>query len=254
MYKYIFTFGFSLLSCALSAQTIITDRPDQTESSSTIPKGSFQIETGVLFGFTDSNGIAESQLLLPSTLFRIAILEEIELRILSQFESNKNKSINKTFSGISDLEIGAKVQLFKKEDVNTEIAFLSHLVIPSGSKAVTIREIGTINKLSISHSINESIGIGYNLGYNYFGFGDGDLTYSFSVGLGITEKLGAYVEPYGDIVDFKEHVSSFDAGITYLIRENFQLDFSFGTGINHSMNYLSFGCSLNIAKEKNPNP
>ena len=254
MCKYIFTFWFALMSFVLSAQTIITDRPDQTESSSTIPKGSFQIETGVLLGFTDNNGISESQLLLPSTLFRIAILEGIELRILSQFESNKNKTLNKTFSGISDLEVGAKVQLFKKEDVNTEIAFLSHLVIPSGSKAITISDIGTINKLSISHSINESIGVGYNVGYNYFGFGDGDLTYSFSIGLGITDKLGAYVEPYGDIVDFKEHVSNFDAGITYLIRDNFQLDFSFGTGINHSMNYLSFGCSLNIAKEKLSNP
>ena len=55
------------------------------------------------------------------------------------------------------------------------------------------------------------------------------------------------------LIEFDEHASNFDAGFTYLIKDNFQLDFSFGTGINHAMNYLSIGCSLNIAKEKNLN-
>ena len=250
MNKYIFTLAFTFYSCFVTAQSINTDRPDQTESSSTVPKGSFQIETGVLLGFTDNDDISERQLLLPSTLFRIAITEGMELRVLNQFESNKNKTFDETFSGFSDLEVGTKVQLFKKEDVNTEIAILSHLIIPSGSKDLTIDEFGTINKLSISHSISESVGMGYNVGYNYFGAGRGDLTYSLALGFGITDKLGLYIEPYGDLVEFEEHVSSFDAGFTYLIKDNFQFDFSFGTGINHTMNYLSLGCSLNISGEK----
>ena len=250
MNKYIFAVAFAMFSYLATAQTIVTDRPDQTESSSTVPKGSFQIEAGVLVGFTDTDDVSERQLLLPSTLFRIAISEGFEMRVVSQFESNKNKTFDETFSGISDLEIGAKVQLFKKEDVNTEIAFLSHLILPTGSKELTLDEFGSINKLSISHVINESVGIGYNVGYNYFSDGKGDLTYSLAIGFGITDKLGAYLEPYGDLVEFDKHISNFDAGITYLIKDNFQLDFSFGTGINHTMNYLSMGCSLNIAKEK----
>jgi hypothetical protein len=237
-----------------NAQTIVTDRPDQTESSTTVPSGSFQIESGVLFGFTDIDNSSERQILLPTNLFRIGISKGIELRVLSQFESVENKILDETFSGISDLEVGAKVQLFKKEEVNTEIAFLSHLIIPSGSKDLTIDKIGTINKLSISHSISESVGIGYNVGYNYLGIGSGDLTYSFSIGFGLTHKLGAYIEPYGDLIDFEEHISNVDAGFTYLIQDNFQFDFSFGTGINHSMNYLALGCSLNIAKENKQQP
>ena len=251
MNQYIFTFTFALFSYMAIAQTIVTDRPDQTESSSTVPKGSFQIETGILVGFMDSDNVSEQQLLLPSTLFRIALTDVLELRVVSQFESNNNKTLDETISGISDLEVGAKVQLFQNENVNTEIAFLSHLILPTGSKELTLDELGTINKLSVSHSLSESIGIGYNVGYNYFGEGKGDLTYSLAIGFGITDKLGAYIEPYGDLVEFDQHVSNFDAGFTYLIKDNLQFDFSLGTGINHTMNYLSIGCSMNIAKENN---
>ena len=42
-----------MINCTISAQTIITDRPDQTESSSTVEQGSLQIESGILLGSTE---------------------------------------------------------------------------------------------------------------------------------------------------------------------------------------------------------
>lgn len=248
MIKKPLTLSFVLLSFFVSAQSIVTDRPDQTESSTTVPKGSIQIETGILVGFSEDDTFSERQILIPSTLFRIALVRGIELRVLSQFESVKNELTDKTVSGISDLEIGSKIQLLKKENTFTEIAFLSHLIVPTGSKNLTLDKFGTINKLSISHPLKENIGLGYNIGYNYFGEGKGDFTYSLALGFGITKKLSVYIEPYGDVVEFKNHVSSIDAGVTYLIRNNFQVDFSFGTGINHTMNYMSLGCSINVLK------
>ena len=248
MIKRILLLSLIGVSFSVSSQTIITDRPDQTESSSTVPKGSFQLETAVLVGFVDDETNSERQLLLPSTLFRISLTGAIELRVLSQFESLKNGLTDETTSGISDIEIGAKVQLLKQEKINTEIAFLSHLIVPTGSKNITLDKFGTINKLSISHAIDEKIGVGYNIGYNYFGDGTGDFTYSLALGFGITDKLTVYFEPYGEFVEFKTHVSNVDAGVTYLIKKNLQLDFSFGTGINHTMNYMAIGCSINISK------
>ena len=50
--------------------------------------------------------------------------------------------------------------------------------------------------------------------------------------------------------EFDIHEANFDAGLTYLIQDNFQLDASFGTGINHNMNYFSVGASINISKAK----
>ncbi len=240
----------SLTSYAVFSQTIITDRPDQTESSSTIEKGSLQIESGILIGFTEDDFTSERQLLAPTTLFRYGITNGVELRVLSQFESLKDQNSSQKINGISDLEIGTKVQLFKKEDVNTEIAFLSHLILPTGSMGLTNDSFGTINKLSLAHDLNDDMSIGYNVGYDFFGEGSGNLTYSVALGISVIDSFGIYIEPYGNFIEFKNHEASFDAGITYLLRDNVQLDFSFGTGINHTMNYLSVGCSINIAKAK----
>ena len=159
------------------------------------------------------------------------------------------KPNGKKFEGIRDLEVGTKIKLLKKENLKTEIAFLSHLIIPTGTKHISIDKYGTSNKLSISHEITENFGIGYNLGYNYFCEGNGDLTYSFAFGIGINEKVGIYIEPYGEMANLDEFISNFDTGFTYLVNENLQLDFSFGAGINQSMNYMSIGCSWLIEKE-----
>jgi outer membrane putative beta-barrel porin/alpha-amylase len=107
-----------------------------------------------------------------------------------------------------------------------------------------------LDKIAVSHSLNDILGLGYNVGYNYFGYGKGDLVYSLALGVGITEKTGFYVETYGEISGFKDPVSNFDSGLTYLIKQNLQLDLSFGLGLNQKMNYFSVGCSWNIAGKK----
>jgi hypothetical protein len=238
----------SLLMIGQLKAQIITDRPDQTESSSTVGNGNLQIESGLLIGFDGDIQSSNRQILAPTNLFRYGVTENIEIRFLSQFESLRNDDLN--VQGISDIEIGTKVQLLKDESKNTEIAFLSHLIVPTGTKELTNDRFGVINKIAISHEVNERVGIGYNLGYNYFGQGKGDLTYSLALGIGINNKVGIYLEPYGEIIDFDEYISNFDAGVTYLANKNLQFDFSFGTGINKRMNYISIGFSWLINKEE----
>ncbi|MDX2431222.1 MAG: transporter [Bacteroides sp.] len=236
--------GFGLES---SAQ-IITDRPDQTESSSTVPKKSFQLEAGVLFG--DLNNDAQRLYLLPTTLFRYGLTRGIELRLGENLVNYKSESTSEARFGLSDLELGAKFQILKREDINTEIAFLSHVILPTGSEGLSIDGYGTINKLSLSHELNSFLGLGYNVGYDYFGNSWGAFTYSIALGAGFNEKLGAYLEFYGRSSDLTGFLVNFDSGITYLLQENLQLDFSFALGLNHRMNYFAVGVSWNIGGEK----
>ena len=243
--KIIFLLCFSI---TVSAQKIITDRPDQTESSSTIQKGNLQIESGALLEFIGEDvSYSERHLLVPTTLIRYGVLDFAEIRIVSQIENVNNKLTNVT--GMTDLEIGTKLQLLKKDQSSLEIALLSHLIIPTGSKEVTGNRTGLINKICFSHKSNTNIDIGYNLGYNYFHDNTGDLTYSFVLGLGINDKLSVYLEPYGEVIDFKDHLTNINSGITYLLKDNFQLDFSFGTGINYTFNYTAIGFSWNIGTD-----
>lgn len=220
---------------------IVTDRPDQTESASSVGKGNLQIESGILLGLETENGSSVRQILAPTTLFRYGITKGIELRFVHQFETLKYGD-NRVL-GISDFEIGTKIELLKSEKRNTEMAFLTHLVLPTGTKELTGDKFGTVNKLSIAHEISDNLNLGYNVGYNYFGIGKGDLTYSAALGISVNDKVGVYIEPYGDVIDFEKLMASFDTGFTYLANDNLQFDFSFGMGINHQMNYVSVGVS-----------
>lgn len=251
MTKIIITTLLSLMvfSFKLTAQDLVTDRPDQTESSSTIPKNSIQIEAGFLSGNGENK--FDEQLLIPTTLIRYGLTRIIELRLGEQIEYKPNGINSKTNFGISDLELGAKIQILRKENINTEIAFLSHIILPTGTDILSINKIGTINKIAFSHSISTVFNIGYNLGYNYFGKGKGDFTYSSVLGIKVSEKIGTYVEIYGELTEFKDFVVNFDSGLTYLLRPNLQFDFSFGLGLNKKMNYLAIGFSWNINTKKN---
>jgi hypothetical protein len=242
---------FISLSLRLSSQKIVTDRPDQTESSMTVPKKSFQIETGLLTGLTDYNNISERQFLIPTTLIRYGLARIIEIRIVEQLVSLKTNQTSDNNFGLSDLELGTKIQILRKENVNTEIAFLSHLILPSGTNGLSNNRLGTVNKIAISHSLNDFLDIGYNLGYSYFGKGKGDLIYSVTMGAGISKNFGIYFETYGEVNEFKNPVSNLDSGLTYLIKDNLQFDLSFGIGLNQKMNYFSIGCSWNICKRQN---
>jgi hypothetical protein len=233
-----------VLSTAQGMAQIITDRPDQTESSSTVGEGNLQIEAGYLIGFEGDDQFSTRQILAPTTLFRYGITEGIEIRLLSQFESVKIE--DQLVRGISDLEVGAKIELFNREDSKFEMAFLSHLLLPTGTSEISGGHFGTINKLAVSQEINETLGLGYNLGYNYLGTGRGDLSYSVVLGVGVNEKVGIYLEPYGEVTNFKDFMLNFDAGLTYLAKPNLQFDFSFGTGLTHKMNYISLGCCWKI--------
>ena len=50
-------------------------------------------------------------------------------------------------------------------------------------------------------------------------------------------------EPFGEIAELEELILNADAGFTYLVHENFQLDFLLGTGINQRNNYFGIGGS-----------
>lgn len=243
--KKLFTlFIFVLLYFGANAQELVTDRPDQTESSCTVPLKSFQIETGFLLQ-NEKLG-SEKQLFLPTTLFRYGLSRTVELRLGEQLIFQDNNFSSETNFGIGDLELGAKVQILKRENANTEIAFLSHVVLPIATDGLSVEKVGVINKIAISHPLTNALGFGYNIGYNYFGEGNGDLTYSSVFGIAISENIGTYAEVYGELVDTKEFVTNFDAGLTYLLKPNFQIDFSFGLGINQKMNYFAVGFSWNI--------
>ncbi len=234
--------------CVIVNGQIITDRPNQTESSSTIPQGAFQIESGIQIAYAEQFLAPDSrQLLLPSNLFRIGMSERVELRLLNSLEINKSNDF-KT-EGLSDLQLGTKIQLLKNEQTNTEIAFLTHILIPIGSSSTTADEIGTLSKFSFGHVLSNKLSLGYNVGYSRVASVN-DLNYSISLNYSLNSRVAFFIEPYGGYNDLNDWYQNWDAGFTCLLNDTLQLDFAYGTSFMERSSFMTVGLSWMLLKEQ----
>jgi len=211
---------------------ISTDRPDQTEGTHVLKNGNFQIESGWTFN-SDGGSL--------NNLLRIGTFKGIELRFSTNLISG-HEDMTGLFPSLDNLEFGAKFKILDKKETLTKISFLSHLSV---STEYSDNSGGLLNRVLVSHELSESFELAYNLGYTkYFEQDNGLVVYSLVVAKSFG-NLGAFVEIFG------ESYSSWDLGITYLIKDNLQADISYGQGINNELSYLSIGAAWNFSLKSN---
>jgi len=233
---------------------LVTDRPDQTESSFTVPLKSLQIETGFIMEIDKTDLFSQISYAYNSTLLRYGLLENLELRLGIEYMGDKitNRLNDDTYrlAGFSPLYTGFKLKVTEENGLKPEIAFLGGLVLPfTAGNEYKPDYSGANIRFAFSHTLTDRISIGYNLGAEW----DGETAipgyfYSFATGIGISDKLGGFIESYGLILEngYKEHM--LDAGFTYLLIQNLQFDLSGGIGINNNApdSFISFGLSYRI--------
>ena len=225
--------------------TISTDRPDQTEASSVVPKKFLQIETGAFY--EELQNVKSTT--YNTTLLRYGLLDNLELRLGFDNTSIKVNS-NTIASGFSPLLLGVKIGITEEKGALPEIAFIGHVNMPFfASNDFDTKSTGTDFRFSLSHTLNERSSLGYNIGMAW----DGDVTtasyiYTIAYGYSISDKVGAYLELYGDIPENSSFNHLWDAGLTYLVSDNIQLDVSGGIGITNVVQdlFLSAGISIRI--------
>lgn len=251
-------FSFIAFSLIVEAQyetiELITDRPDQTESSSVVPRKSLQIETGFVMENNETEFIEQKSYAYNTTLLRYGMLENFELRLGLEYSgekvSIKNTDTVQTFSGLSPIYAGFKVKIADEEGWKPEIAFLGGLVLPFTANDDFKPEYSAASiRFAFSHTLSDRFSIGYNLGAEWDGVtAVPGYFYSFALGIGLTDKLGMFVEGFGLLPEKGNSEHLFDAGFTYLVFPNFQLDISSGIGLNDNAtdNFLSFGLTYRI--------
>lgn len=245
--------GFIILALVTGttyAQTINTDRPTKSFSSTVVPKTSLQVETGASVTFTPNGTTTNSRIIAPSSLIRFGVSNYFEFRLQTQFESYKRPTDLTRTSGISDIQLGTKIRLLDKPEENTKVAWITDVTIPTGSRGITPNLYKAINSLAISHVLADNINLFYNAGFNFYPTKNGDITYAIGLGVNVTDKVNFYIEPYGEYIRLQTYEASFNTGITYLVKDNVQLDFSYGSGLNHKMNFLSVGFSWNALRNR----
>jgi hypothetical protein len=240
--KYLLSFIF-LINVNLHAQ-LITDRPNQTESPNSVQMGTFQVETGAGVSYESTKTKANRQIVLPNALFRYGISDFVELRIITNHLINNNN--DNTQSGFANTEIGAKFEIWNSDDDSSTFGMLNHLVLPNGNEAFTSNSYGTVNRLAYSKNINSRFSVGANVGYQYFGTDEGDILYTLSFGIAVSDRLSLFVESYGFVLALQQNQLSADAGLLYLINDNLQWDVTIGTGIDRTMNFINTGISWRV--------
>ena len=232
--KLLLTFIFFSICFSSLYSQLTSERPDQTESSLVLSKGHLQIETGISIEDSESN---------INTLFRIGIIDGIEMRLNSNYLINDDIS-NLKKSSFSDFEIGAKFKILDEDNNRIKIGFLTHLSVPTAPEIFSYNEYGLLSRLLVSHDIKNDSQIGYNIGYNKYNNYDGQFIYTLVYGKSLG-SFGVFFEIFGEESSNNSNLN-FDSGITYLVDNDKQLDLSIGRGLNSDMFYISAGFSIDI--------
>ncbi|MFZ4436323.1 MAG: transporter [Flavobacterium psychrophilum] len=236
---------FTTCLYAQNMEPIQTDRPDQTETPSLVPTGMFQVETG----FSLQNNDAHSQTLtLPSTLWKYGVNENFELRLISEFDIEKQYDLES--SGLNPILIGCKIKIAEEKGIIPKTSFIAHMSLPNA--ATTNRKTDFFApefRFVMQHTVTEKMSFSYNLGAEWNGFtAEPTFIYTLATGYTLSNKFGSYIELFGFIPQIEKPMHSFDGGITYLINDDFMLDLSSGIGISKTapINYIAFGFSFRI--------
>ena len=252
--KFIFLFTLLLVvTASVDAQDVvpelITDRPDQTESSVVVPRKHLQIETGFVMENSSGNLFSARSFAYNSTLLRYGLFDNFELRLGLEYLGEKfymENSVNTNTSGLSPLYTGFKVQIVEEDGWRPAFAFLGGLVLPfTANKNFKPSYTAADMRFAFSHTLSDRFSLGYNLGAEWNGeTAIPSYFYSLALGFSITGNFGIFAESYGWLHEAgAEHL--LDAGLTYLLLPNFQLDVSGGVGIQNSIdNFLSLGMTF----------
>ncbi len=230
-----------------ASEPLVTDRPDATESPSTVAPGFIQVETGGFYESFEEGGVKNETFTYNTTLVRLGLLDNLELRVgwdfvEGQTSINGNK-VNDVTSGFNPLLLGAKVGITEEKGWLPEIGLLGHLYLPfMASTDYRPETTGVDFRFSFAHTLSEKSSLSYNLGAQWRDDSpEAAYIYTLSYGYSISEKLGAYVELYGDFPEDNKANHLWDAGLTYLLSNNVQLDATVGSSITDGQDILISG-------------
>ena len=257
MIRKIFLHGFLLLGLSFSLFSqdtlkvpgLVTDRPTQSESPVIVPAGFFQIETGFIHEFVTSD---ITNTLYNTTLLRYGLVKGLEIRLGMDYLKNIeqwNEDTKLIKKGFTPLFIGSKLHITREQGIWPEVAFSAGVYVPkTGAEEFKTSNFAPSFKFIASHTI----GSNFSLGYNIVAVWDGETAkptgiYNVSLGKTVSEGIGVFIENYAY---FKKGLFDFrsDAGITWLLKKNLQVDLSGGLGLNKKApnGFISCGISWRV--------
>ena len=209
---------------------LVADRPGQTGSATVVQRGRLQVETGYLFARDgDVDGYA-----VPGTLVRLGLGGRLELRL-----GHAGIVGGAGRSGAGNSELGAKINLLARADGwRPELALLGGLSLPTGDHGFSSDGVDPSFLVAFAHELLPRLSLGYNVGAAWESSADQPghdafLVYSVVLGVRLTDRLGTFLELFGDqqATGTIATSASVDGGLTWLLTDIVQVDVSVGSGL-----------------------
>ena len=216
-----------------------------TNSSVTVIKHALQLENRIELAQNEG----ANSLMIPYTLVRFGLNKHFELRA-----GNLLKLDNAGTLDLQRPQVGVKYAVFEQGSSNTNIGAIAHFTLPFGDSDngttymgwtafALSRDIGKRHQLASNIIMNwsySSANVEPKGRINYLS----SLCYTFQP----SDKFSIFGEVYYTW-DKDKNLSelstlSLDFGLTYLLRDNIQLSYTFGAGLNRNNRFQSIGFDI----------
>lgn len=179
------------------------------------------------------------RLSIRTSVFRVGITEKIELRAGYQYDLyNRIKLSPETFTfgstktdGFNNFSLGVRKNLRSQNGLIPTIG-LQFTTDFGGLKEYKQEKFNYELRLLLQHKLNKKSVLNTNLSAEYDHFFDSVFArYILSFNQSLTEKLGIMLEAYGTL-DENNTELLFDAGLSYLVNKDLQVDLFGGYDID----------------------
>lgn len=224
--------------------TIVPDRPGFSTGTQTVKPAVVNVELGYQYSFNNYDSKPSSHT-LPMMVLRTGLSDKSELDIQWDGVNVDKEEGQSKVTSKADLSIGGKYKLVENERYN--ITSLGIVSLPTGTAPSTSDSTDPLIGVLWDYSISDSNTLFGTVQASSSKIDDHrvyDTQFAVGSSFSHTEAIGSFVEFY-TIEPSKPNLHPtrvIDGGMTYLLTNDTQLDFSMGIGLTrYSSNFIGFG-------------
>lgn len=238
------------LRAQAAVEPLVPDRPGLYCGSLTVPKGFFQVESGVAFQ-RSRQGTETSESITTPIVFRLGVSGELEFRVITPGfvrERLEGSGGDFTESGFGTAALGVKWRFADAGENGTRpsMAFLFTLGLPVGSDFARPERVEPSFLWAADLSLPANFGLSTNAGISAR-FDDvererfGEVFLAAALGRPISPVTGLFVEIAGTLPQDADSQVVIDGGVTHLLNGDVQLDFSATKGLTRAAGDWALG-------------
>lgn len=228
-----------ILALPVAAQdTIATDRPDFTESTSTVPHRSLQAE----FGYSRATVGDDFVETAGEGLLRFGLRSRLELRMGLPSRVN----VDGLDAGLADMSVGVKWNAGQFGEGGL-FTLVGTVTLPTGADDFSAGQAEPTFAAVASLPVTDRIGLAAQTGLHFFkseDAWDSSIMATAVLGLSVVEKVGAFAGIRMDTLAGADAQLQSQVGLTYLFSPLFQIDVHGGVGLSDTAPDHFFGFGL----------